>query len=494
PLGRKRAIDQSACNMDLSCLKGFCPSFVTVEGAVPRRTPAADLAIPTLPEPAIPPLEQPWNVLVTGIGGTGVVTVGALISMAAHLEGRGAAEMQMAGLAQKGGAVSIHCRIAPRPEDIASVRLSLGEADAVIAGDMVVAAAAKALGLMAPGRTRAVLSTEAVLPGQFTRDRDFTLPADQLIGAVAARIGADALTAIDAPRIAGRLLGNTIYANVLLLGAAWQAGLLPLSRAALEKAIALNGAGVDGNLRAFELGRWAAEDPVAVIALCGMPAPVEEDDAAAADRRAAHLTAYQDARLARRYRAAIARMAAAEDAAGITGLSRAVAEGYFKLLAYKDEYEVARLHHETLSRHLAETFEDGHGRVTFHLAPPLLSRRGDDGRPIKRAFGPWMARAFALLRHGKLLRGTPLDPFGHTEERRAERAMITDYEALMAEVAAGLTAQNAEIAIALARLPLSIRGFGHVKDAAAARAAEEREALLAAFRGQTPAPLATAAE
>ncbi|MEL7138415.1 MAG: indolepyruvate ferredoxin oxidoreductase family protein, partial [Pseudomonadota bacterium] len=275
PLGRKREIDQSACNKDFSCLKGFCPSFVTVEGAKLRGGGGADFEIPALPEPALPVMDGPYNLLITGIGGTGVVTVGALLSMAAHLEGKGASEMQMAGLAQKGGAVAIHCRLAPAPEDISAVRIATGEADALIGCDMVVAASPKALGLMARGRTRAILSSEEVVTGAFTRDTEFRLPAKRLKLAVEARIGADALQIVDAQPMAERLLGNTIYANVLLLGAAWQAGLVPLSEAALRRAIELNGAGVEGNLRAFALGRWAVAEPGAVAALLEPPAAEE---------------------------------------------------------------------------------------------------------------------------------------------------------------------------------------------------------------------------
>ncbi|MGF1554093.1 MAG: indolepyruvate ferredoxin oxidoreductase family protein [Paracoccaceae bacterium] len=492
--GRKRRIDQSSCNMDLSCLDGFCPSFVTVEGVSPKKAGTA-FEIPELPKPAVPALDRPWGVLVTGIGGTGVVTVGALMTMAAHLEGKGASEMQMAGLAQKGGAVSIHCRLAPTPGDIHAVRLAAGEADAVIGGDVVVAASPKALALMEEGRTRAVLSTEEAVTGEFTRNTEFRLPGDRLRRALAGRIGRDALTSVDAQGLAGRLLGDTIYANVLLLGAAWQAGLVPLSEAALSRAIELNGAGVEGNLRAFALGRWAVADPAAVARLRGEDAPVEEGFDKAVERRARHLAAYQNERLAARYRERVRGAVAAERAAGVEGFARAVAEGYHKLLAYKDEYEVARLHHETLAPALAAAFE-GEARVTFHMAPPLISPKDDEGRPVKRAFGPWMAKAFAVLRHGKRLRGTPLDPFGWTDERRMERRLIAEYEGDLDELTAGLSPATAEDATALARLPLSIRGFGYVKEANAREAAATRTALVARFRagGGNAAPMATAAE
>ncbi len=487
PLGRKRRIDQSACNKDFSCLKGFCPSFVTVTGAVPRGS-AAEVALPALPEPEVPALDRARGILVTGIGGTGVVTIGAILSMAAHLEGKAASEMQMAGLAQKGGAVMIHCRLAPRPEEIGAVRIAAGEADAVIGGDLVVTAGPKALSLMAPGRTRAILNTHETMTGQFTRDGAFSLPAARLRGALDQRIGEGAVTALDATAMAVRYLGDAIFANMALLGAAWQAGLVPLSRVAILKAIELNGQAVERNARAFEIGRWAVVDPEAAQVAAERPTPEEETLEAKIERRATHLTAYQNRRLAERYRALVARAVEA----GGEQLGEAVAEGYFKLLAYKDEYEVARLHAETLAAALASEFESV-GRITYHMAPPLLSRRDAAGRAVKRRFGPWMGRALAVLRHGKVLRGTFFDPFGHTAERRAERAAIAAYEADLAVLLPRLAPHQLDDAVALARLPLGVRGFGHVKEAAAARAAEDRDALLARLTAPMP-PVAEAAE
>ncbi|MCX7645600.1 MAG: indolepyruvate ferredoxin oxidoreductase family protein [Rhodobacteraceae bacterium] len=471
--GRKRAIDQSSCNKDFSCLKGFCPSFVTVEGARPRKAATRAVEIGALPEPALPAIEGTWNVVVTGVGGTGVVTVGAIMAQAAALDGKGAGLMEMAGLAQKGGAVHIHCRLANRPEDISAIRVATGEADAVIGGDLVVTAGARTIGLMRTGRTAAAVNSHEIVTGEFTRNPEFRIPKDALELALQARLR-DRLMLFDASELARLLMGDTIFANMIVFGAAWQRGWVPLTLAAIERAIALNGAAVEANRRAFEIGRWAAERPaeaaqVVAPVLVQKPKGLEEQIAL----RAAHLTDYQSARLARRYRKMV-------DGIADLRLRAAVAKGYHKLLAYKDEYEVARLLRSSEEKARAE-FE-GDLRLTFHLAPPLLARPGPDGRPGKRAFGPWIARAFGLLARLKFLRGTPFDPFGRTAERRMERALIRQYEADMAEVLAKVTPETLEGAVALAELPLQIRGFGPVKEANAARAAKRRAELLAAFR------------
>jgi indolepyruvate ferredoxin oxidoreductase len=486
PLGRKRQIDQSACNKDFSCLKGFCPSFVTVEGAVPKARAAAEFTLPELPQPELPVLDRSWNVLITGVGGTGVVTVGALLTMAAHLEDKGASEMQMAGLAQKGGAVTIHCRIAPKPADITAIRISTGEADAVIGGDLVVTAAPKTLSAMERGRVRVLCNTHEIITGEFTHNTEFSLPTTALKLALERRVGADALSMIDATVLAEGLLGDAIYANVLLLGAAWQVGMVPLSDDAIRKAVELNGAGVEGNLSAFDIGRWAISHPLEARAAVAPETAAGETPEQKVERRAEYLTGYQSRRLARRYRRLVER-AQETDFADFAG---AVAEGYFKLLSYKDEYEVARLHTETLEAALAEAFGDV-SRVTYHLAPPILARKDSEGRPVKSEFGPWMARAFRILARFRFLRGTPLDPFGRSAERRAERRMIRDYEAMIEETLGKLDAANASTATELARLPLKVRGFGHVKMDNAERVAEERAVLLEQFRaGGMPVPQA----
>ncbi len=477
-LGRKRAIDQNSCNKDYSCLKGFCPSFVTVEGAQPKKSATRSVALPDLPQPTLPAIDGTHNVVITGIGGTGVVTVGAVLAMAAHLDGKGAGVIEMAGLAQKGGAVHIHCRLADRPEDISAIRVATGEADVLIGGDLVVSAGSKTLGLMTQGRARAVVNSHEVMTGDFARDHEFRIPFQRLELSLQARLK-DGLTLFDATVLAKSLLGDTIFSNMLLLGAAWQQGLIPLSLEAIRRAVELNGTAAKRNLEAFDYGRWCACHPDEAAKLTAEAtgpaqseaAPKTGDDAVAF--RADHLRAYQSARLARKYREMVAQFTDPR-------LRDAVAKGYHKLLAYKDEYEVARLHLDTGDR-LRREF-DGDLKVSYHLAPPLLARKGPDGRPVKRRFGAWMGGAFRVLAALKPLRGTPLDPFGYSADRRMERALIAQYEADMTEVLAKIGPDTMDAAVALAELPLSIRGFGPVKDKAAQTAAKRREELLAALR------------
>ena len=479
-LGRKRAIDQSSCNKDFSCLKGFCPSFVTLRGARVKKAATQALDLPDLPEPPLPAIRGTHNIVITGVGGTGVVTIGAVLAQAAHLDGKGAAMMEMAGLAQKGGAVHIHCRIANRPEDISAVRVAVGEADAVIGGDLVVTAGAKTLGLMRPGQTGAAVNAHEIITGDFTRNTEFRLPINDLRVSLEARLK-DRLALFDASELARVVLGDSIYSNMMVFGAAWQMGLIPVSLSAIRQAVELNGAAVAGNLRAFDIGRWAVLHPQDAAQLIAprSNAPEATDPVAF---RADHLTAYQGKRLARRYRRML-------DGIDDPGLRDAVAKGYHKLLSYKDEYEVARLHLSTIDK-ARETFE-GDFTVEYHLAPPILSRPGPEGRPAKRRFGPWMARAFRLLAPLKVLRGTPLDPFGYSEERRMERALIRQFEADMADLLPKVTPQTRDLVLELALLPLSIRGFGPVKAGNARAAARRREELLAAIaRGGAPIPMA----
>ena len=473
-LGRKRAIDQSSCNKDYSCIKGFCPSFVSVYGGKPKRPAATALDLPDLPQPDLPAIRGTHNVVITGVGGTGVVTIGAVLAQAAHIDGKGAGMMEMAGLAQKGGAVHIHLRLANRPEDISAIRVAVGEADCVIGGDLVVTAGARTLGLMTAGRTGAAVNDHEIITGEFTRNRDFRLPSARLKLSLEARLK-DRLAFMDASTLALKLMGDSIYSNMLVTGAAWQRGLIPLSEAAILRAIELNGAQVEANKRAFQLGRWAVLHPGEVEALLAPHVPVPADPVA---ERVERLVGYQGRGLARRFLKLV-------DAAP-AALRADVAEGYYKLLAYKDEYEVARLHLQTADR-VAEQFEGPDMRLTFHLAPPILPGRDPDGRPLKRAFGPWIVPAFRLLAGLRRLRGTPLDPFGYMAERRAERQAIRDYETVMREVLPAVTPETEAIARELARLPLEVKGYGFIKDRAMDEARARTADLLAAFRaGGTP--------
>ena len=507
--GRKRQIDQSSCNKDYSCTKGFCPSFVTVEGGSLRKPKPAAAAGPDaagLPAPALPALDRPWSLYVTGVGGTGVVTIGALLGMAAHIEGKGVGVLDMTGLAQKGGAVTSHIRIAARPEDIHSVRIAAGGADAVLGCDLVVAAAGDGLSKMAAGRTRAVVNTHDTITVDFLKQPDFTVPVRDLIADIRKACGDEAVEAFDATRLATALLGDSIATNPFLLGFAWQKGMIPVSEAAILKAIELNGAAVAMNTAAFLWGRRAAVDRAAVEAAAAPPkapagdlfildqrrpsASLEET----IERRTRFLTDYQDAAYATRYHALVdwTRRVEGQRRPGSTALTEAVARGYFKLLAYKDEYEVARLYTDTgFVEQIGRQFE-GDWKLTFHMAPPVLGETGEDGgEPRKKTFGPWMLKLLALLAKGKRLRGTPLDPFGWLAERRAERQLIVAYESTMGEVLHGLTRDNHALAVEIARLPLEMRGYGHVKarNVAAAKAREAK--LLESFRQPaTPQPMA----
>ncbi|WP_181701595.1 indolepyruvate ferredoxin oxidoreductase family protein [Chthonobacter albigriseus] len=484
--GRKRMIDQSNCNKDYSCLKGFCPSFVTVENAEPRRhagtadAAALDRLLAGLPAPTVREPEGTWNILATGIGGTGIVTIGAILGMAAHLEGKGCGIIDMAGLAQKGGAVVSHIRLARRQDDIKAIRVSAGHADLVLGFDVVTAGTRKTLAAAKPGRTAFLVNTAAVMPGDFTRDPDFDLPVDDLLAAIG-KVGGEVRT-FDMTAIATALLGNSIAANMMLLGVASQAGLLPVSHRAIEAAIAMNGEAVPLNLEAFRWGRVLAVEPGAADPAITAPAEaVEPDLEALVDRRAAFLTAYQNTAWADRYRTAIGGLAAAEARVGGSGaLARTAARALFKLMSYKDEYEVARLFTEgSFERKLADSFEGEDMKLRFHLAPPLLARRDPTtGEPRKMSFGPWMLPVFRLLSRGRVLRGSPLDPFGWTAERRMERRLIAEYEGILRRIADGLPTIDLGVAEELAALPLRIRGFGHVKAEAARKAALRQSQLL----------------
>ena len=501
--GRKRAIDQSSCNKDFSCVEGFCPSFVTVHGGTLRKGAGISregAALPALPEPSVPGLDRPYEIIVTGVGGTGVITIGALLGMAAHLESKGCSVLDQTGLAQKGGAVVSHVRIAARPGDITTTRIANGAANLVLGCDVVVTAGADTRATMRAGKTTVVVNTQETMTGDFTRNADLVFPAEALMRGIEDAAGARRVERVDATRIATAMTGDAIATNLFMLGYAWQKGRIPLSRAAIERAIEINGVAVEMNLSAFDWGRRTAADRNAVerrvapgIASSIEVAPPRERETleSVIERRATFLVNYQDAAYAGRYRAFVERVQAAERsrAKGMRGLAEAVARGYFKLLAYKDEYEVARLHAAPEFRRRIEAAFEGDYTLEFHLAPPLFARRDPEtGEPRKARYGPWMMRVFAVLARFKGLRGTMLDPFGYTQERRRERGLIERYEQVASSLIDDLDHTNHAIAVEIASLPDRIRGFGHVK-ARSIEEAERREAeLLGRFRTAVESP------
>jgi indolepyruvate ferredoxin oxidoreductase len=498
--GRKRAIDQSACNKDYSCLNGFCPSFVTIEGGRLRKGKAMQVDeshFGDLPQPQIPATAHPYGILVTGVGGTGVITIGALIGMAAHIDGKGVTALDMTGLAQKGGSVFSFIRIADRPEDIHAVRIGAGEANAVIGGDIIVTAGAEALSKMRAGLTGAAVNCSETPTADFTHNPDWQFPTESMKRTIGEAVGAGRADFIDAVELATALLGDAIASNLFLLGFAWQKGLVPVSLAALEAAIELNGVAVDANRKALLWGRRAAHAPEAVrkfarpAQVLPLTRPQTLDDLVA--RRSDFLAAYQDAAYAARYRGLVEQVRAAEAKLGSTRLAEAVAHNWFKLLAVKDEYEVARLYADPAFMAQVDAAFEGDFKLNFHLAPPLLARRdAATGELKKRAYGPWMLTLFRLLAKLKFLRGTALDPFGRSEERQMEQALIAGYERDIVELLIGLDAATLDIAVAIAGLPEAIRGFGHVKARNAEAARQKREELLGRWRilRQSPAKAA----
>jgi len=518
--GRKRTIDQSNCNKDFSCLKGFCPSFVTIHGGsvrkAARKQVAAVAADPfaSLPLPAPAALAEPYGILITGIGGTGVITVGALLGMAAHLEGKGCTVLDFTGLAQKNGAVMSHVRIAPLPEDIHAVRIAAGGARLVLGCDMVVAASPTALSRMENGVTRAVINSALTPTASFVLNGDIDFEAAGMQRTLRDAIGRDAIGRdaigreaggkdgidfVDGTGLATALMGDSIATNLFMLGYAVQKGLVPLGLAAIERAIELNGVAVENSKRTFNWGRLAAHDRAAVEAQA-RPVMREEPKqtqslAELVARRAAFLTSYQDEAYAERYRMAVARVEKAErdKAKGRTGLAETFAKSLFKLMAYKDEYEVARLYTDgDFLKKLHAQFE-GDFKLEFNLAPPLFAKRDPaTGELQKRPYGAWTFQAFKLLAKLKGLRGTAFDIFGHSEERKTERRLIGEYEATMASVIAALDAGNHALSVQIAALPEQIRGFGHVKEKNLAQVKAREANLLAAFH--RPAGTATAAE
>lgn len=531
--GRKREIDQSNCNKDYSCVNGFCPSFVTVEGAGLRKKKGSNAKdrLADLPMPkVVSDLSQPWNILITGVGGTGVVTIGALLGMAGHLEGKGATVLDQTGLAQKGGAVTTHIRIARTPDDIHAVRIAAGEADLVLGCDMVVVNDYWALSKVRAGRSNVVLNSYEAMPGTFTTRPDMQFPAADIISAVKVALGGNDPYVVDATQLATALMGDAIATNLFILGYAWQRGLVPLSMDSLMRAIELNGAAIEMNKTAFAWGRLAVIDPTAVMEAAGLirnaptlaeatpgalpmlspgawegnewgatsaprntrredelrhvPAhggdnvsfmPLDDERLSRSldeivERRVKFLTDYQDAKYAKRYSDFVAKVHAAErNVAGTTDLTEAVARYAFKLMAYKDEYEVARLYTSgEFMRRLEQQFDGDarllQSRLKFHLAPPLLAKKDAQGRLIKQEFGPWVFTAFKWLAKLRFLRGGAFDIFGRTEERKMERQLIEDYFTTVGGLLGKLDRSNVDLAAEIASIPEHIRGYGHVKE------------------------------
>ncbi len=488
--GRKRAIDQSSCNKDYSCAKGFCPSFVTVEGGTLKKNkagagkPDADDGWGVLPQPQLPSIASPYNILINGIGGTGVITVGALMGMAAHLEGKGASVLDMTGMSQKNGSVTSHVKIAETPERLRAQRIATGEADLVLGCDMLTAGAADAISKMRPGRTIVVVNLHEQPTGTFAQQRDWAFPTAQVRELIEEAVGGSSgVDFLDATRLATALMGDSIAANLFMLGYAWQKGLVPLSEASLQRAIELNGVAVAANQRSFLWGRRAAVDlqrveRVATPAQAVVVRMPESLDAIV-DKRVAFLTDYQDAAYAAQYASLVARVRDAERAQGLGNkLTLAVAKSLFKLMAYKDEYEVARLYTDGRFVEQVKAQFEGEVKLRFNLAPPLFAKKDAKGQLMKAEFGGWMWGVFKLLAKLKGLRGGAFDVFGYTAERRMERALILEYRGMVEGMLDALDAGTHATAVELASLPEQIRGFGHVKDKAVAEYRARKEELL----------------
>ena len=505
-LGRKRQINQSTCNKDFSCVKGFCPSFVTVEGGKLRKkdkvaaradgAAGQDLAWASLPQPVVPEVARApggvWGIVVAGVGGTGVITIGQLLGVAAHLEGKGIVTQDAGGLAQKGGATWSHVLIGATQDDIRTTRVSMASADLVLGCDPIVVASKETLLRMRPGRTHVALNSNSAPTAAFVKNANWANPGDQCVADIAKAVGEDALGLFDADAMATRFMGDSLYTNPILLGYAWQKGWIPLERASLLRAIELNAVAVEQNKTAFEWGRRAAHDGAAVQQALrpGQVVTFVRRDkpsvAALVQRRVEFLTAYQNAAYAQSYQDFVQQVQRAEQAvAGATALplTQAVARYLFKLMAYKDEYEVARLHTDAQFRAKVEALFEGDYTLNYHLAPPLFARRNATGELQKTKFGPWMHGVFRVLAPLKVLRGGPLDVFGYSQERREERALVQEYQVAVAGMLPALDASNLAAAVAFAKVPEQIRGFGHVKARHLAAARTQWAVLLSQFHG-----------
>ena len=490
--GRKRQINQSSCNKDFSCVNGFCPSFVTVEGGTLKKPKKVEVAASNmqLTTPALPSTAEPFGIIVTGVGGTGVVTVGQILAVAAHLEGKASSVLDMSGLAQKGGPVLSHVRIADHDADLHSTRVGTGMADLVIGCDVIVTAGRDALSRMGEGRTWAAINTTTSPTAAFVKNPDWQFPEDSAEEAIRHACGAERVALIAAGDIATALMGDNIATNMFMLGYAWQKGWVPLAEASLMRAIELNGVSIPFNKAAFDWGRKAAFDLPAVQKIVTPATVIEFKRAPTLDsiiaKRVQFLTDYQNAAYASQYADFVAQVKAAESRVVDSGfrLTEAVAKYLFKLMAYKDEYEVARLHtSQDFAKKIAGMFE-GDYKINYHLAPPLLAKRDSKGHLVKQKFGPWMLGAFRVLAKLKPLRGTALDIFGYSAERKMERSLPIEYRATISTLLSQITKENLAQAVAIASIPEEIRGYGHVKERHLVLAQAKREKLLAALSGE----------
>ena len=486
-------IDQSSCNKDFSCIDGFCPSFVTVHGAKLRKGTSRELpetSLNEIPQPDLPELSGSFGIIVTGIGGTGVVTIGAIIGMAAHLEGKGCGVIDMAGLAQKGGAVTSHLRLAANPGDIHAIRIPAGGADLVLGCDMVVAASSSVMASIDPGRTKVIVNLHETMTGAFAQNADFSLPVRRMINSFEERVHKADLTLVEAQKFAQGLFGDTVATNMFMLGIAWQKGGLPLSQEALFKAIELNGVAVEFNKRAFAWGRMAAHDPSKVEELIDMPfnsgTAITGDDLLALHVK--QLTAYQDRDYAAIYSGLVKQIATSERALGKQDriLELAAARALFKLMMIKDEYEVGRLYSEPdFLKQLGETFSSWDS-LEFHLAPPALAKIDKDtGRPDKIRVGQWVRFFFGVLSRLRKIRGTKFDVFGYSVERKSERDLRDNFYKVLQLVALNLEHDNIAVALKIFELPLRVRGFGPVKKKSMQVYENEHKLAIEIFQGKS---------
>ena len=500
-LGRKRKIDQSSCNMDYSCVKGFCPSFVSVHGGTLRKKEGSNQTdlfnTALLPTPTQPPITDTYSIVVTGIGGTGVVTIGALLGVAAHMEKKGVSVLDMVGLAQKNGSVISHIRLADTPDDLHAVKIPAGEADLMLGCDLVTSASFDALAKLKADKSKVIINDHMVMTPDFAADRDAPFPLNAMKKTIAESVNENDCSFIDASEIATQLLGDSIGSNLFIVGYAFQKNLIPVSENSLLKAIELNGVAIEFNKRAFNLGRWAAHDLDKLLSLLNDDQQIEKSLPTSLEdiieHRSLHLTNYQDEAYANQYRHMVERVCSAEKELGTESqeLSLSVAHTLAKLMAYKDEYEVARLYADPdFKRKLDEQFE-GDFKLTFHMAPPLISDKDPEtGHLIKKEYGSWLLKAFNILAKFKFLRGGKFDIFGKTSERQMERRLISEYMGVLEELCQNLRLSNYEMAVQIANLPRDIRGFGHVKEKAILEVKERESDLLAKFRNKEVTPIA----